>query len=89
MDELEREIELIKVDNIHRLTDAYKNIEKCTDKNYMASAITITIKNINQKNFIVCEEFSIADGLSPETVEAIKRDIKRTYDLKMSFIKKI
>lgn len=87
--DLEREIEILKVESIHRLTDAYKNIDKCNMEKYMASGITITIKNINKKNHVICEEFMINDGLSFETIEAIKRDIKRAYDLKMSYIAKI
>ena len=89
MENLERELEVLKAENIHRLTDAYKKIDKCTTTNYMASGITLTIKNINEKNFVVCEEFLISDGLSNETIQAIKNDIKRAYDLKMSYIQKL
>lgn len=66
-----------------------KKIGKCTINNYMASGVTITIKNINKKNHVICDEFMISDGLSPETIEAIKKDIKRSYDLKMAYIVKI
>lgn len=87
--ELKRELEVLKSDNFNALTTAYKNIDRCTTKNYMASGITITIKNINKTNNVICEEFCILDGLSDETIQAIKNDIKRSYDLKMSYIQKI
>ena len=44
---------------------------------------------INKENFVICQEFCITDGLSKETIEAIKNDIKRTYDLKISLSPKI
>jgi len=31
----------------------------------------------------------IGDGLSDETIEAIKKDIKRAYDLKLPYIAKL
>ena len=87
--DLSRQLEILRASDIHRLTDAYKKIEKCSIEKYMASGVTLTIKNINKENFVICEEFMIADGLSDETIESIKKDIKRAYDLKMSYIQKI
>lgn len=87
--ELKRELEILKADSFHALTTAYKAIDKCSSKNYMASGITITIKNINKTNSIICEEFCILDGLSDETIQTIKNDIKRSYDLKMAYIQKL
>jgi hypothetical protein len=87
--QLKREIQVSKADNFYSLSKAFKNIDKCSSRNYMGSGITIEIKNINKQNFVVCEEFMIIDGLSEETIEAIKKDIKRAYDLKMSLIPKL
>lgn len=87
--QLKRELEILKATEIYRLTDAYKAIDRCNTSNYMASGITFTVKNINKTNNVVCEEFCILDGLSDETITAIKNDIKRSYDLKMSYIQKI
>ena len=87
--ELKRELQILNADNFHTLTNAYKQIDKCSSKNYMASGVTLTIKNINKTNNTICEEFLIIDGLSDETIEAIKRDIKRTYDYKMYMIQKL
>lgn len=50
----------------------------------MASGVTITINNINKTNSTIVEEVMIADGLSPETIAAIKADIKRSYKLTMN-----
>lgn len=87
--ELKRKLQITESDSFYALTNAYKNIDSCTTDNFMASGVTITIKNINKNNPIICEEFCIIDGLSEETIKAIKKDIKRSYDLKMSFIPKI
>jgi len=87
--ELKRRLEILEAGNINRLTEAYRKIDKCTIKNYMASGVTLTIKNINKKNFTICDEFMIGDGLSDETIEAIKKDIKRAYDLKLPYIAKL
>jgi len=82
--ELENELRKTRACDISALSQAYNNIEKCTNKNYMGSAVTLTIKNINLDNNIIIKEFSISDGLSEETIGAIKKDIKRTYELRVS-----
>lgn len=87
--ELKRELIIKESDSFYRLAEAYKKINKCTQSNYIGSGIVLTIKNINKENFIVCDDFLIIDGLSDETIQAIKKDIKRSYDLKMSLIPKI
>lgn len=87
--QLKRKLQILESDNFYALAKAYENIDRCNTNNFMASGVTITIKNINKDNPIICEEFCILDGLSDETIEAIKKDIKRSYDLKMSYIPKI
>lgn len=64
---------------LSRLSQAFEKINKCSTKNYLGSAVTITIKNINTSNNTVIEEFPIYDGLSDSTIEAIKEDIKKSY----------
>lgn len=87
--ELKRDLQVKEADNFFRLATAYEKIDKCGQKNYTGSGVTMTIQNINKENFVVCEEFLILDGLSDETISAIKADIKRTYDLKTALIPKI
>lgn len=78
---LKHENRVMKASQLLTLNSAYRNIDKCSIEKYLASGITITIKNINKQNNVICEEFIINDGLSPETIEAIKKDIERSYDL--------
>lgn len=87
--QLKREIEILKSQNLHSLIEAFNNIGKCSKEKYTGSGITITIKNINKENFVICDEFFITDGLSKDTIDSIKRDIKDTYNLKMSLIPNI
>lgn len=87
--ELKRQIEILKADNLFNLSQAHANIGKCGQDRYMGSGVAITVRNINKENNVICEEFLIADGLSPETIEAIKNDIKRSYELKLSLIPKL
>jgi len=87
--QLKRKIEILEANSIHALTDAFQDIEKCGESKYFGSGVTITIKNINKDNPIICNEFLIIDGLSEDTIKAIKADIKRTYDLKVSLSFKI
>lgn len=87
--ELKRELNIKDSDNFYRLAEVYKKIDKCSQSNYIGSGIVLTIKNINKENFVICDDFMIIDGLSDETIQAIKKDIKRSYDLKMALIPKI
>ena len=80
--QLKRQIEILEADTIYRLAEAHKKIICCSPTKYMGSGVTLTIKNINKDNYVICEEFIILDGLSPDTSEAIRRDIERTYNLK-------
>lgn len=84
---LRNELRVNKACDIYALAEAYRNIDKCGQDRYMASAVTIIIKNINTKasNNVVIEEVAITDGLSPATIAAIKADIKRSYDLIMAY----
>lgn len=79
------DLRVIKAYDIGTLSRAYKSVDKASDKYYMGSGVTIAIKNTNAVNNTIVEEVLIVDGLSKETIDAIKRDIKRTYDLRLSF----
>ena len=59
---------------------ALKNIH--TDK-LMGSGVLITIQGIGGKQII--DPILICDGLSSETIEAIRNDIKRSYDFAVMY----
>jgi len=79
------ELRVLKATQPYAQAEAYRNIDKCGQDRYMGSAVTITIRNINKDKNIVVEEVAISDGLSPETIAAIKADIKRSYDLSAAY----
>lgn len=78
---LKNKLRVLEASQLSTICRAYKGIDKCGTDRYMASAVTITIRNINADNNTIIEEVAINDGLSPETIAAIKADIKRCYDL--------
>lgn len=82
---LKNELRVLKASELFTICEAYRNINKCGQDRYMASGVTITLKNINQDKNTIVEEVCIADGLSLATITAIKQDIKRSYDLKNDF----
>ena len=59
-------------------TNAYKEIEKTSTQFLMASGIIVQLSALGGRE--LCKPFMIADGLSDETIAAIKADIKRSYD---------
>lgn len=72
---IKKDLEHSLASSLHRLVQAYTDIRKTTKDRYMGSGILITIKNINQSNDTICEEFMIKDGLSDDTIKAIQNDI--------------
>ena len=83
--DLEHELRVLKACGISRICDAYRTLENCGIDKYLGSAVTITIKNINREKEIIIEEVAITDGLSAESIDALKNDLKRSYDLIMSY----
>jgi len=78
-------LRVLKASQNYALAEAYRNIDKTGQDRYMASAITIIIKNINVSKNVIVEEVCINDGLSQATIDAIKADIKRSYDIANSY----
>lgn len=72
---IKKDLENSLASSLHKLIQAYTNIKRATKNRYMGSGILITIKNINQSNDTICEEFMIKDGLSDATIKAIQDDI--------------
>ena len=78
---LKNRLRVLEASQLFRICEAARNIEKCGTDRYLASAVTITIRNINTGNNVVVEEVVINDGLSTETIQAIQRDLRRSYAL--------
>ncbi|MDA3806548.1 MAG: hypothetical protein PF440_01430 [Thiomicrorhabdus sp.] len=75
---LEHENRILNASKPVVLSKAFNKIDTAGSVKYFGSGVTITIKNINTTNNVICEEFCIFDGLSSETIEAIKRDILKS-----------
>jgi hypothetical protein len=83
--QLKNKLRVLEAGQLSALCSAYKNVDRCGQDRFMASAVTITIRSINVSNNTIVEEVAISDGLSVETITAIKADIKRSLDLLMSY----
>jgi len=77
--ELQHKVRVLEASQLNRRANAIRNIDKCGEK-YLASAVTLAIRNINRDNTVIIEEVCIDDGLSADTIAALKRDLIRSYD---------
>jgi hypothetical protein len=76
------ELNLAKAQDIASLSQAYKTLDKAGFDKFMASGVVVEIKDLSGHSFV--NGFMVSDGLSQETIDALKKDIKRTYDLRLS-----
>ena len=79
--DIKNQLRILEASQLFRICDAVRNIEKCGIDRYTGSAVTITIRNLNVDINNVVEEVCINDGLSPETIQAIQQDLRRSYAL--------
>lgn len=77
--ELEREIKELKGQLANSYHLASKAVEKASVDHLMASGAVLTITALGGREIVDC--VVIRDGLSKETITAIKADLKRSYDL--------
>jgi len=74
-----------KAHDIGTLANANREIAKANTDKYMASGVIVTVQNLS--GAVIVEPFMISDGLSAETIAAIRADIKRTYNLRLALNK--
>lgn len=75
-----RDLESQLASSAHFLAAA---MDKTSSESMMGSGVVIEIRYLGGKTLgVPC---FIRDGLSKETVESIKRDLSRTYDLAVQF----
>ena len=84
--QLEREVLELKAQLSSTYHFASATIEKASTKYLMASGALLQITAIGGRELII--PTVIRDGLSAETITAIKKDIKRSYDLSVMFAPK-
>lgn len=76
--QLEREILEMKASLAASYHFANLEIGKCSSDNFMGSGILLQLSAIGGKELI--NPVLLRDGLSDETIAAIKRDLKYSYD---------
>jgi hypothetical protein len=77
--ELERKLVESQSGQPIRLHLAYRGIEAGGENDLMGSGVVISMTVIGGRQ--LCEPFLVRDGLSAETIAAIKTDIQRSYAL--------
>lgn len=73
-----------KAMDIMTLAQAHEAMMNTGTDRYMASGVIVTITNINGVGETIVGPFMIKDGLSKETIKALRADIKATYDLRLA-----
>jgi hypothetical protein len=81
--QLEREILELTAQLAHVYEFANQSIDKASQRHRMASGVLLQLSAVGGKNII--DPVMIKDGLSDDTIAAIKADLKRSYDLAIMF----
>lgn len=77
--QLERQILELESQLAHRYAFAQSNIDKASTDKMMASGVLLQLTAIGGRELI--NPVVIKDGLSKATIEAIKADLHRSYEL--------
>lgn len=79
-----KELREYKAMDIMTLAQAHEAMLKTGSDRYMASGVIVTITNINGLGETIVGPVMIKDGLSADTIAALRADIKSTYDLRLA-----
>lgn len=81
--ELERKIAELEAQLVHRLAFGIKTIHKAGSDHLKGSGVVLSLTLLGGKE--VMEPVMIRDGLSPETIAALKADIVRSFEVATLF----
>ena len=81
--ELEREVVELRAQLASRYHFAIRELPKASIDENMGSGVVIEITAVGGKSLVA--PVLIRDGLSPETIAALQRDMARSYDAAMIF----
>lgn len=81
--ELERQILELESQLVHRYAFGSQTLGQASTAKLMGSGVILTLTALGGKHII--EPVCIRDGLSDETINAIKADLLRSYDLTVMF----
>lgn len=82
-EDLERKIRELEAQLVHRYAFGAQTIDRASILKLMGSGVILTLTAIGGKEII--EPVCIKDGLSDETINALKADFLRSYDLAVMF----
>lgn len=74
-----------KAQDIGTLFRAHAALAKLGKDRYMASGVIVSVTNLSGKPLV--EPVLIADGLSRDTIDALRRDVKASYDYRLTMNK--
>jgi hypothetical protein len=77
--ELERKVFELESQLVHRCHFASRSIDKAGTKKLMGSGVIISLVVLGGREII--EPLCIRDGLSDETIAALKADFARSYEI--------
>lgn len=83
LDKLIRQNEELKAQLVHQYHFASKELDKLGTDRMMASSVILSLKSLG--GLKTCGPVAIRNGLSKETIEAIKADLKRSYEEAIEF----
>jgi len=78
-----RENEELKAQLVHTYHFASQELDKLGTDRMMGSAVILSLKSLG--GLKTCGPVAIRGGLSKETIEAIKADLKRSYEEAIEF----
>jgi len=81
--ELERKLAEALASQVHVYGFASREINKGSTEHMMASGVILTLTALGGREII--NPVLIRDGLSNETIEAIRRDLTRSYEAALMF----
>lgn len=81
--DLERQLKEALAGHAHVYHSAHRALDKASTKNLMGSAVIVTLTGIGGRE--ICNPVLIRDGLSEETLAALKADLVRSYEVAVAF----
>lgn len=76
-----RELRQWKAGDIMFLSKAHADLKRVGRERFLGSGVILSITALNGTDLV--EPVLINDGLSDETIEALRRDVKRAYDYRL------
>lgn len=81
--DLQRQIKELNAQLAHVYHFAHRELPKASTNHMMASGVLLTVTALGGRELMT--PVMIKDGLSLDTIEALQRDIKRSYELTIAF----